>query len=127
MKRSPIARKSPLQRGSPPARSQTPIKKVNPVRKAKRQKQYRAHLASAEYKYARKEAMWRAKERCEWREPAKHATDVSHTPRCTEVEGLEAHHLRYPKTRLLEARDLLILCKHHHAMIEMRDHAYRHT
>lgn len=102
------------------------MKKINPKRKATRQREYRAHLASAEYKHARKEAMWRAKARCEWREPTTQATEVFRTPRCTEVDGLEAHHLRYPKTRPLEARDLLILCRRHHAVVEMRDHGYRH-
>lgn len=106
-------------------RSTHPIQKVNVKRKTKRQQEYRAHLASAEYKHARKEALWRAEHRCEYREPTKSAAHVFLTDRCTATAELQAHHLRYPKTRLLEAKDLLILCKHHHALVELRDHAHR--
>lgn len=101
------------------------MKKVNPERKAKRQRDYRKHLASAEYKHARKEAMWRARGRCEYREGVPSGYDIFKAPRCTEIERLECHHLRYPKTRPLTATDLLILCKYHHAWIEHRDHAHR--
>jgi hypothetical protein len=129
MKRTELKRRTPLKASKwgvsdkPPK----PIRKVNPERKATRQREYRKHLASAEYKHARKEAMWRAQDRCEYREPTKDVSKVFTMPRCTETNDLEAHHLRYPKSRPLEARDLLILCTKHHAWIEMTQHSHRHT
>lgn len=91
-----------------------PIPKSNPRKQAKRKAGYRKLLAGKEYKAARAEAFNRAGFQCEriiYLEPA-----VS--LRCLATEELQAHHIRYPKVRRLEASDLQILCKPHHEMAE---------
>jgi hypothetical protein len=103
-----------------------PLRKSNPRRKAKRTALYRKTLAGKEYKAARAEAMARAADRCEQETPV-HVTwggngiisgGYTERQRCLETLNLHAHHLRYPKSRRLEARDLLIVCKFHHEYLE---------
>lgn len=106
----------------PLPRSTAPIKKVNAKAAEKRRSSYRKHLASPEYKRARREAMERSGGECEH--------SFVHAPsgmiiRCPETEYLHAHHRAYPKSRPLDQHDLQILCPYHHAMIEARDHPTR--
>jgi hypothetical protein len=91
----------------------TKVKKVNTKAKAKRTARYRKMLASKEYRAAKAEAMERAGGRCEhtW-------FDYNTRNLCWATEDLQAHHLRYPKTRPLASTDLLIACKRHHEMLE---------
>lgn len=99
------------------------VRKSNPIAKAKRKAAYRKMLSGKEYKAARAEAMGRAEHRCEqegvmtlhWSEEYGLHEKPS---RCQREEGLHAHHLRYPKTRPLAARDLKILCRIHHEEAE---------
>ena len=106
-----------IKRSKPLKRSTKPIRQVNPTAKSKRVKKLKQHYASAEYKAARKEAMERAGGRCEY---------AVIFLRCVEMEHLEAHHRCYPKSRPLEASDLLICCRYHHNFLEKRDHPTRH-
>lgn len=131
----------PIKRSNPLKRSTKPIRKVNPIAKAKRVAKQRKHYASAEYKAARKEAMERAGKQCEYimesnvdyslrrpwvlMEVDEHDWDTG-LIRCGETEKLEAHHLRYPKTRALTSDDLEIRCTYHHHLTEMVDHPTRH-
>lgn len=94
-----------------------PIPKSNSRQQAKRKAGYRKMLSGKEYKAARAEAMKRAGNRCEWRW-GPFEVKPGFAPRCIETENLHAHHLSYPKTRLLDALDLLILCKWHHEYFE---------
>lgn len=87
------------------------IKKVNPERLAKRKAGYRKMLAGKEYREARRLAMLRAGNMCEF-------GITEGRWQCFEGEDLHAHHLHYPKSRPLEARDLLIVCKRHHEFLE---------
>lgn len=110
-----------------------PIRKENPVAKAKRKKGYQKMLRSKEYKAARAEAMLRAGKQCEvWLSTETYPsygpimippytagnTVTTHVWRCEATEDLEAHHLRYPKGRKIEGRDLTIACKPHHDYLE---------
>lgn len=106
-----------LTRKTPIKKSAKPIRTVNPTAKAKRVARQKRHYASVEYKAARKEAMERAGNRCEY---------AVIFLRCGEMERLEAHHVHYPKSRPLEASDLVILCRRHHHLLEVRDHPTRH-
>lgn len=111
-----------------------PIRKVNPKAKAKRIVRYRKMLSGKEYKAARSEALERAGDRCEW-----NATDglqdtvgkwfgvgnkTDRDPfrndpsRCEMTTELQAHHLRYPKSRPVAVTDLVILCNWHHRQAE---------
>lgn len=112
----------------------TRIRATNPVATAKRKARYRKMLASPEYKAAKKEALRRAGNQCEFFV----RTTIRSVPvivpegcgisdarveyheheRCPETESLHAHHKTYPKTRPLVASDLKILCKPHHEMAE---------
>lgn len=82
-------------------------------------------LSGKEYRAARAEAMERAGNRCEMSVPL--LADIGNNVarhvelgmrRCPETERLHAHHRHYPKTRTLEASDLLIVCKPHHEYLE---------
>lgn len=134
IRRSPLARsQKPIAR-SPIARSAKRIRPRNPERQAKRDQRYRKMLRSPQYLAAKAEAMKRAGDRCEWndsdgvfdtigtwfgvgnkteRDPFRN--DPS---RCEMTENLEAHHLRYPKSRPLAVTDLVILCNWHHRLAE---------
>jgi hypothetical protein len=107
-------------------RSSKPIPQVNVHKQAKRKAGYRKILSGKEYKSARAEALVRAGNRCEWnaadpfglgsktdRDPARNCT-----PRCEMTTDLDAHHLRYPKSRPIAATDLVILCNWHHRAAE---------
>lgn len=91
-------------------------------------------LSGKEYKAARTEAMERAGDRCEQVtvfEVTYKSGDGEYQMansyvqslggayvRCENTEDLHAHHLRYPKSRPLEATDLKIVCKPHHEYLE---------
>jgi hypothetical protein len=118
-----IARRTALRPGAPPkrkswlARSTKPIPQVNVDRAARRAKQYQKMLASSAYKAAKAEAMVRAHNQCEYNAADMYGLcNLRHgcLPRCDATEGLDAHHLRYPKVRPIAATDLVILCKWHH-------------
>jgi hypothetical protein len=127
LNRSKRLKRSPLPPRSKPLKRSTPIRKVNPEAKAKRVAKQRKHYASAEYKAARKEAMERAGNQCEWRfEDHPYLGVAVMYGRCESTEALEAHHLRYPKSRPLRSSDLEILCRCHHQLTEAFDHPTRH-
>lgn len=119
--------KKPKHRLPPPrkpiAKSTKPIRKQNPVAKAKRVKRYKKEvIGGADYKKAKAEAMERASLRlgypvCEY---AKQDIVPPFFEICEVSEGLQAHHLRYPKTRKIEASDLKMLCKYHHEIEEAK-------
>ena len=126
-----MIRRSPLRSGAPPkrkswlARSTEPIPQVNPKAKAKRKIGYRKMLRSKEYLAAKAEAMERAGNRCEWNDVDTHTgfsprRDAFRnvTPRCEMTTELDAHHLRYPKSRPIAVTDLVILCNWHHRQAE---------
>lgn len=130
MKRTPLARKTPLKRGESRLSRSTPMektrkapmRKVNPERMRRVRKMQRAEWRSPEQQAVRTEAFERAGNRCE------HVVTVGEWEhRCRETEKLEAHHLRYPKTRPLRASDLRVLCRKHHELEEMTHYSYRHT
>lgn len=116
-----MIRRTPIKRsGSPIKRSGRP-RKSNPKRIAKRKAAYRKMLSGKEYKAARAEAMERAGNQCEFGGAVMRLyPSIKRIPlwRCEEVENLHAHHLRYPKTRPVEARDLKIVCRVHHEYLE---------
>lgn len=134
--RKPLPRsKHPIQRKSWLKRSTKPIRKSNPKAKAKRTAGYRKMLSGKEYKAARKEAMARAGNRCEWNDTdallrwdggppfgvgAKTERDPfrNDPSRCEMMTELHAHHLCYPKSRPVAASDLAILCNWHHRAAE---------
>jgi hypothetical protein len=135
-----VIRKSYLKRSQKPIsrsairkKTRKPIRKVNPKAKAKRVVRYKKMLASPEYRAARKEAMERAGNQCEGMlamridpvsvkvigDGISNAAAWFYTyTRCTVTESLHAHHLRYPKSRPIEASDLKILCRFHHEFAE---------
>lgn len=94
------------------------IRSVNPKAQAKRKIGYRKMLASKEYRSARAEAMERAQGMCEFTTRFRRGVVGSFLFRCGQPEALHAHHLSYPKSRPLEASDLLIVCKYHHEYLE---------
>jgi hypothetical protein len=100
-----------------------PIPKRNPRQQAKRKAGYRKLLAGKEYKAARAEAMARAMGQCEQHfQHSEYFTGgitLTQWRRCANVGDLHAHHLRYPKSRPLAARDLMILCRYHHEQAEI--------
>lgn len=122
-------------RRQPLARSKKAIPKVNPRRQAKRKAGYRKMLSGKEYKVARAGAFERAGNRCEWNDsdgllkwdggpPFGVGDKTERDPfrndpsRCEMTTDLEAHHLRYPKSRPVAVRDLVILCNWHHRQAE---------
>jgi len=116
-----MKRGSPLKRSPIKRRSSKPIPKVNHKRKVKRKIAYRKMLAGKEYQVARDEAFVRAGHQCEAMMQIAHPLKPSKSlglARCGVVDPLQAHHLRYPKSRPVEARDLLIVCKEHHEYLE---------
>lgn len=125
-----LSRKSPrkpMKRKSWMKKSSKPMPKRNPKKAAKRKAGYRKMLRSKEYLDAKAEAMERAGYRCEHTGKVVVAwTTVvpgvkgSQTlwQRCISNSDLEAHHLRYPKSRKLRADDLKILCRFHHEYAE---------
>ena len=101
------------------ARSTKPIRAVNPVAKAKRDKLHAKDHRSAHTREVRRQAMERAGNRCE--------DQIDRTgQRCVETEQLQLHHLKYPRVRPLELRDVAILCRRCHEYAEaMKPHKWR--
>lgn len=89
-------------------------------------------LSGKEYKAARAEAMKRADGQCEFvtnvHGDPKYPAWVTRVVRCDTFfpEDPHAHHLSYPKSRPLEASDLLIVCTYHHEYLEsLKPHKQR--
>ena len=99
------------------ARSTKPIRAVNPVAKAKRDKLHAKDHRSAHTREVRRQAMERAGSRCE---------SPGYGMGCSATETLQLHHLKYPRVRPLELRDVRILCKRCHDFFEsLKPHKWR--
>ena len=121
-----LRRSSPLKRTASLTR-RTPVKKRNAKRADKRAADYRKYLAGPVWRVKRAEAMERAGHRCEVVERVDRYAFVGGLQRCGVTEGLETHHLRYPRELGTESLDtLLVVCKAHHDHLESAKWWKRH-
>lgn len=120
MKRTPMPpRTARLTRSAP-------LAPINVERTEKRARKRKADWRSAHNRAVRAEAFARAGHRCEYLVPSFVPERFGPT-RCPETARLEAHHLRYPRTRPLRASDLMVVCRVHHRALEMTQYSYRHA
>jgi 5-methylcytosine-specific restriction endonuclease McrA len=91
--------------------------RVNAERQARRKAEYRAFMASPEWKAIRKAALARAGHRCEELIPNSmaHRDHGISMMRCTATRRLTVHHRTYARFGGRELpSDLQVLCKEHH-------------